>query len=489
MTHAEVKAILQQYYSEALDRVKGRIDRDGALPLKNLRNISRELAHLDELIDSDGDDYADLYGLEYTNDEKPIHEDLKPILERFDLNLDPNSKEYSMFSAAYKYARRNHFRDVLAYNEKVYDYSLLDVENLVKPKPSKQSKTLSQLIDLHLSEIKGTLGDRGYADKADCLVYLVDFCGGEIAASAIDVDEVQQVKKALMSTPTGRNKSKIVRGKPLMEQIDFAASHALPVLSATSVNKYLGYFDSLYGWAKTNKLVSTNPFEGVRVKNNKKANRREMFKKGEITQILTELETNTLGTVKNKSQYWGALIAIYTGARRNEVAGLMVGDVKHDDASGIWYFDITDEEEQGKGVKTEAAKRLVPIHSKLIDLGFLGYLEHAKQIVSDRSKEGEMGPRLLYDLTYTNHDKWGRKLGRYVNEKLLKGLGLHDSNKRTLHSFRHSFITHLVAAGVQVDAIQALVGHEQDTVTKTTYTHYGVEHLPSSKEVIEKLVY
>ena len=35
-------------------------------------------------------------------------------------------------------------------------------------------------------------------------------------------------------------------------------------------------------------------------------------------------------------------------------------DVKKDADTGIWYFEVTDEEEEGKAVKTEAGKRIVP---------------------------------------------------------------------------------------------------------------------------------
>ena len=244
-------------------------------------------------------------------------------------------------------------------------------------------------------------------------------------------------------------------------------------------------------WAKRYRMVEDNLFEGIRVKNSKKNNRRNMFDKNEVALILEELKENKSGKVKNKSQYWGTLIAIYTGARRNEICALMVDDVKQDKDTGICYFDITDQIEEGKNVKSDAARRLVPIHSKLMDLGFMDFWEEAKAYVKAKPtfKENGMATRLLYDFTHTEHDKWGRKLGQFMNDRLLQYLELYDKNKKTLHSLRHSFITYLDVANIKSTTIKSMAGHEQGTVTHGVYTHYGIDHLPQFKEAIEKLPY
>lgn len=145
--------------------------------------------------------------------------------------------------------------------------------------------------------------------------------------------------------------------------------------------------------------------------------------------------------------------------------------------TGIWYFDITDEEEDGKTLKTDASKRVVPIHSRLIELGLLNFVQESKSIKKKTRNNSGLQPRLLYDLTYTEHEKWGRNLGRWFNESYLKAIGL-KSKKKTLHSLRHSLITYLSAAGVDGANIKSIVGHEADTVTTQTYTHYGIDHLP-----------
>ncbi len=180
-------------------------------------------------------------------------------------------------------------------------------------------------------------------------------------------------------------------------------------------------------------------------------------------------------------------MAVYTGARLNEVAALTPEDVKYDDVSGIWYFDIN-ANDQSKSTKTEAANRIVPVHSRLIDFGFLEYVAHARLVLKNMPEQAGHRPRLLYDLKYTKDGKWGRSLGRWFNDRFLTELGL-KTERKTLHSLRHSFITSLGAANVDGAVMKQVVGHEDNTVTIQNYMHYGVGHLPVFKEAIEKLPY
>lgn len=487
MQHAEIMSLLKSHYSEVLERSKARINESGVFTKAKKEGIENYIKQLDEIIANDSDSFEELLDGEPSS-EGSIHDDLKKITDKYELELD--SKEYEMMKKAYKHVRRNHFTDLLTYNNQVFNYSLLNTSQTTPAVDHSQPEyRLENVIKGYLKELKPNITPRSYKDQLDCLNYLSDFFGADYPVTKIDVAMVRDVKEKLQNTPKGRNKGKLTKGRPVLEQIAIAEVNSLDTLSAASVNKYLGYFSCLLDWAKQNRFVEDNLFDGIRVKHNKKENRRDMFDKDEVALILKELEVNNSGKVKNKSQYWGALIAIYTGARRNEISGLLVSDVKQDKETDIWYFDISDEKAEGKDLKTEAARRLVPIHSRLIELGFMDYWKEAKAIVETMPKENGMEARLLYDFTYTKHDKWGRKLGQFMNDRLLRYLGLHVKNKKTLHSLRHSFITYLDVAKVKATTIKSMVGHEQGTVTHGIYTHYGIDHLPQFKEAIESLPY
>lgn len=67
------------------------------------------------------------------------------------------------------------------------------------------------------------------------------------------------------------------------------------------------------------------------------------------------------------------MILLFTGARREEIANLALADIRQEE--GIHYFDIAPDGQRGRRLKNKSSKRRVPIHSELIILGFLDYVE------------------------------------------------------------------------------------------------------------------
>jgi integrase len=61
--------------------------------------------------------------------------------------------------------------------------------------------------------------------------------------------------------------------------------------------------------------------------------------------------------------------------RANEICQLYHGDILKNE--GRWCIRIDDRYE-GQVVKTENSKRTIPIHKKLIDIGFLDYVQKQK---------------------------------------------------------------------------------------------------------------
>jgi len=74
--------------------------------------------------------------------------------------------------------------------------------------------------------------------------------------------------------------------------------------------------------------------------------------------------------------YWVPLLGLYTGARIGELCQLRVVDIEtHED--GAWIR--ISEEADGATVKSAAGLRLVPVHSELVRLGFLDYVESLRK--------------------------------------------------------------------------------------------------------------
>ncbi len=186
------------------------------------------------------------------------------------------------------------------------------------------------------------------------------------------------------------------------------------------------------------------------------------------------------GKHTQKSHYWVPLIALYTGARQNEICQLLCEDVKEIYLSSgvkIFYFDFNDED--FKSLKNQKAKRTVPIHSELVKLGFLDFVERQKQKGNDRifndlkEKAGKFN---------ADFSKW---FGRYRVEC---GVVSSPPDKRKVfHSFRHTLTTQLRnhPDDIPIENIQEVIGHSH----KATILRVYARELSMEKkyEIIKKI--
>jgi integrase len=154
-------------------------------------------------------------------------------------------------------------------------------------------------------------------------------------------------------------------------------------------------------------------------------------------------------------QYWLPVLGLYTGARLNELCQLRIIDIKNH--AGIWYFDFTDEG-VGQHLKSTSSKRRVPVHSDIISLGFLEYVETAKK--ANRP--------MLFDLPIRN-DRYSHTPSKWFNRIKSRALSEHD--KKAFHSFRHTFIDYaLNKLKLQGNPLlKALVGHTDKEITSGVY--------------------
>ena len=357
LDYAEVKEILRNHFTEVLERMKRAIDKDGALSVERVESLRRLQTDAQFAIEHNQDEFHEhLFTDGDMPDELSLDKTLQPIAGRHGISLDQDSKERTALRREYKHALNGYIEALLSYNEGdgYYDYSA-PVAVSSKKHGKRSELKLTNVIAAYLKEIEGTMGDRGFRQNADCINYLVEVFGDDCLITDIDYPEVRKVKDMLIATPSNRNKIVKTKNLPLERQIEIAKDNGLQLISDTNVNKYLGRMSSLFKWAKQNKYVSENPFEGVKVRVDKQKVRRVAFKQHEVQRILDAIQQMDVTKPLDKTRYWAVLLYVYTGARRNEIASLMPDDIKQ--YEGIWYLNITDEEES-QNLKTSAAKRL-----------------------------------------------------------------------------------------------------------------------------------
>lgn len=231
-------------------------------------------------------------------------------------------------------------------------------------------------------------------------------------------------------------------------------------VSIPTTNTTLSLLSALLGFAVKRNLIENNPARGTQLKDNRRAREKRR-----------EFDAPALGAIfgsaiyaaderpdggAGEAAYWLPLLALYTGARINELCQLHPGDVAQEgytDAKGkaqkAWVVRIEHDAAKGQRVKTEGSERRVPLHPDLVKLGFVKYAQAqaGKPLLFDRLSMGPKETRLA--------GNWGRWFARYMRDTC----GVTDE-RMTFHSFRHTFKHHMRQCQVPKDVNDALTGHE-----------------------------
>jgi len=217
---------------------------------------------------------------------------------------------------------------------------------------------------------------------------------------------------------------------------------------ATSVGEY----DDIPSPAKGHKLKATKEELADKIP-------REPFTEEDLNRIFNYELLKKNG---NPCFYWLPILALYTGARINELSQLTILDISK--IEGIDVIHITDE--NGGKVKTNASRRTIPLHPQVIKLGFLDY-------VADVKKYGHMVfPNLIKD----KFGSYGKEPSRRFGEHLDK-IGI-TSRSKVFHSFRGTANNHLKQKGVSVEERNDMIGHENEGTNERHYSKkYDAKYL------------
>ncbi len=312
------------------------------------------------------------------------------------------------------------------------------------------------------------------------LAYYPTFIDKIPAAKALQFDAIVEQSKA------GKMLNKL--GEPA------------PTITESTHSGYINDAVNFVDYCRRRNLASHALIEGLRsdVPNLREGVKRRAFVKDEMQKIFNSAYYRER-RYNVSYQYWVPLIAAFTGARVNEIAQLRPTDIKQDD-EGLWYFDITTTDDDGKSLKNEASKRIVPVHSQLLELQLVEYA---------KSKQAE-GAANLFNIEPERADKHGRAPARWFNEDYLRDY-LDISDKAVVfHSFRHRFITsmhqaifdasdvkgELIASTTPALIMRRMVGHSDLSIMTAgrsndvhTDTYTGTLSIKSMKRVIDLLEY
>jgi integrase len=314
--------------------------------------------------------------------------------------------------------------------------------------PQSRGRLLSEGIELYLGVHGGQWAKKTTDETARFLNWFLQLVGDK-GVREISREDVRAFEDALAKLP-----GNLPKGTRLREVL---ASDPASGLAAGTRAKCIGRIRSLLNFLEAEGWINATPAKGRprHGKRGEQEGRYEPFSDDDLAAIFTaEFRRSTLDATQ-PARYWLPLTALYSGARRGEVAQLHVGDVRQID--GIWVLDLTARRE-GQSVKTESSRRIVPVHSQLVALGLIEYTQ----------RRGGAGTGLLFPEVELNANGWGDAEGKWFGRWLRTQARISDSRK-VFHSFRHTVVHRLKSTGTPEYLIARVVGHANASMTTGRY--------------------
>ena len=221
-------------------------------------------------------------------------------------------------------------------------------------------------------------------------------------------------------------------------------------LEISTLQRNLSSLRSFFCYLVDEKIINFNPAELIDIPKRKRS-LPEVLTQEEINILFTNINTNNPIGIRDRAMFE---LLYSSGLRVSEMTSIKIIDFL-DDNEWLRVY--------GKGSK----ERLIPLGKEVLKwVNF--YLDKSRHYLLNKNKKN--------DFLFVNFrgDGISRKgvwmlLKKYVSlSKITKNI--------SPHSLRHSFATHLIEGGMDLRAVQELLGHS-DISTTSIYTHLNRTYL------------
>ncbi|SHJ78222.1 Phage integrase family protein [Palleronia salina] len=341
---------------------------------------------------------------------------------------------------------------------------------------------------------EGTIGVREAAEKlADAKKYTVQNreslmhtarrwieAHGDIPIEKWTRGHLDQFDELLTRLPSSTSKK--IRALPIREAVRAAHRDGLDTIVFKTRKRFSDHMKAIAKAAVNRGDMPADPFAGYAPRGEKKRHSERnkdktvAYTRDEVGRILDYTTEKYSADVLD---YWMPILAAYTGARLEELAQLMVSNVRV--VGNIHVLDITDMDETQK-VKNQHSLRVVPIPSIVVEMGFLQYVDQRRAA----------GGRMLFIEDHTNNKKvtvrrevppnkrgrYGASYGSRFSRHVRKPLELTTPGMK-FHSLRHSWTDAARRAKIDAETRRLIAGRlDNEDVTEAGY---GGDDLLSEK--------
>ncbi len=361
-----------------------------------------------------------------------------------------------------------------------------DVVDTPKAAPSINSGSapkLSTVIREWLDEKSRSAWDKKTADAHRAWIDRFLELVGDRPIDTFKKADARKFKGVLVHLPANWTKFDALKGLSFEKASEKARKEGLAPMSDRNINKILGFVGSFWIWAeKQYDEAPGNLFRGLKVDISKSAREeRDPFSISELERIFAAPLFTGCKSIRSYAQpgdtvprtsghFWVPLVALFSGMRLNEIIQLLVADICSE--NGIAYFD-NNLVGPNKKLKNPAAKRKVPLHAALRDLGFMDFVEAQKEAGEER-----LFPDLPLGEDGYYSSPFSKRFGRF-----LKSAGV-KKPKNAFHSFRHSFKDAGRNSGVPIAIIDAIQGHTEPGMAGRYGHGYNLETLAGAMNQI-----
>jgi integrase len=247
-------------------------------------------------------------------------------------------------------------------------------------------------------------------------------------------------------------------------------------VSLATVAKHMHTLSGLFTWAEKQGYVNEgapNPTKGLapsKAESEKGATVVRPFTDAELLRVFSSPDF-LKQKVERPDRYWIALLCLFQLCRREEAAQLALIDIG--EREGIPFITITDQGEN-QSVKNKGSKRTMPVHSSLIALGFLDYVQAIRA----------QGHARLFPQLPRGRNGYSDAIGKWFAQHLDR-VTL-SAPELVMHSLRHG-IHYLHALGCPQDVAEMLTGHTATTVHDKVYSHRELTPLTRLRDGLEKM--
>jgi len=309
------------------------------------------------------------------------------------------------------------------------------------------------------------------------LIYraLREHIGGDTPIQSITREMILGVADTFRNLPS---RATLLSPKvPLRQLASDAKARGLPQAHAKTYNKKVEQISALFSHAVTEQLLFYNPAKSLALREPPSSGEDKAFTIKQLNAIFSGdwfrrfIAQSGSQFVPNHPLrpcfYWHPIIALYEGCRSGEILQLRTANVR--EQNGVTALKIEGD------VKNQQSIRSVPLHPKLIEFGFLRYVERVK-------REG-------YEMLFPDakqacdgkYSTWFQK--PWAN--YLKRIRVKTSRKECFHAFRHTWVGALRRADVPEEIRRRLGGWKIHGAEGS----YGPEHLPRLLNYLEKVEY